>query len=126
MEIDKQKILRFLLIIIALDYTIIGIYSALVPGSFGDTSLVYSQISITVALFTLVVSSDIKKYQNFLWIVVVQEIGEVSVHLYLSNIDLQYSGLYVSIAIVHIFYLLALLILMGRSVIPNFSRSTKN
>lgn len=123
MNIDKQKILPILLIIIALDYLVVGIFTIFVPNSFGDTTLIYSQISITVGLFILVVSSDPKNYHNFLWVIVIQDIGEVLVHINLILNETSYFIINVIVSVTHSIYIIALLLLVGRSIIPNFGKS---
>jgi hypothetical protein len=51
-------------------------------GLFGITPIANSQISITIGLFVLVISSNIEKYQTLLWVIVIQEIEVIIIHIY--------------------------------------------
>jgi hypothetical protein len=126
LELNKEKLLRITLIIVAIDYIIVGIFSFLLPEIFGITPVAYSQISITVGLFVIVVSLNIKKYQNFLWVIVIQEIGVILVHIY--QIVNEISDFYNNITIlaIHFIYLVVILLLAGDSIIPKANKSTES
>jgi hypothetical protein len=126
MELSKEKILRITLIIVAIDYIIVGVFTFLLPEIFGITPVAYSQISITVGLFVLVVSTNIKKYQNFLWVIVIQEIGVIIVHVY--QIFNEISDFYNNITIlaIHFIYLVVIILLAGNSIIPKAMKTTES
>jgi hypothetical protein len=126
MELNKEKLLRITLIIVTIDYIFVGTFTFLLPEIFGITPVAYSQISITIGLFVLVVSSNIKKYQNFLWVIVIQEIGVIFVHIYqiLNEISEFFNN--ITILTIHFIYLVVIILLAGDSIIPKVMKSTEN
>lgn len=123
--IDRPKWLRIALIIIAIDYTFVGIMSIFFPeimDPLGTVSINYYQVSITIGLFAFVLSWDTSKYHDFLWVLVIQEIGIIVTHIY--QIIAEISDFYMNliILILHTVYLLAIILLRERSLVPKLGR----
>ncbi|MHA2327454.1 MAG: hypothetical protein ACXACR_02935 [Candidatus Hodarchaeales archaeon] len=118
---DRAKWLRIALIIIALDYTFVGIMSLFFPEIMdpaGTVSINYYQISITIGLFAFMLSWDTSKYHDLLWVLVIQEIGVIILHIY--QIIAAISDFYMNdiILSLHVVYLTAIILLRERSLIP--------
>ncbi|MHA2291231.1 MAG: hypothetical protein ACXACK_03630 [Candidatus Hodarchaeales archaeon] len=118
---DRAKWLRIALIIIALDYTFVGIMSLFFPEIMdpaGTVSINYYQISITIGLFAFMLSWDTSKYHDLLWVLVIQEIGVIILHIY--QIIAAISDFYMNVIILslHVVYLTAIILLRERSLIP--------
>lgn len=128
MALDRPKWLRITLMIIALDYTLVGIGSILLPEWFnpsGNVQLAYNLISISVGLFAFVMSWDTEKYQDFLWVLVIQEIGVIFIHIYQIVAEIPDLFMNVIIAFIHLVYILAIIFLGNRSIIPSFAKSSR-
>ncbi|MHA1947277.1 MAG: hypothetical protein ACW97W_14325 [Candidatus Hodarchaeales archaeon] len=111
--VDRQKWLRITLIIMAIDYLFVGIYTIVLPDLFstaGTLTINTSQVLITIGLFALLISRNTIKYKDFIWILVVQQIGNILVHIY--QILNEISDFYMNLIIIAInfIYLVGLLV----------------
>ncbi|MFW9853795.1 MAG: hypothetical protein ACFFFG_01950 [Candidatus Thorarchaeota archaeon] len=123
MSLDRSKWLRIVLTVVTLDYVVVGIGSVLLPEMFNPDAtvpLLYNLISITFGLFVFVLSLDTDKYHDFLWVLVIQEVGVVLFHLYQTVAQIGDPFFSLTIAGFHFIYLVAIVYLEGTSLVPSF------
>ena len=123
MKIDTAKWLRITLLVLAVDYIAIGLFSLMPDASGILIEIGYAQFSVILGLFALVIAKNAKKYHTFLQLFVLNEIGVVLVHVYyiVNEIGSFYTN--VTILVVHLLYLAALVLLTEESILPSFGKS---
>jgi len=108
-----------------LDYLFVGLYTIFLPNLFGTSSSLTintSQTLITIGLFSLFITRDTKKYDLLLWVLVIQQIGNILVHIYQLIYRIDNYVMNMIIIIINTVYLVAILILKERQ----FNVQSKN
>ncbi|MHA2226476.1 MAG: hypothetical protein ACXAC8_14800, partial [Candidatus Hodarchaeales archaeon] len=95
------------------------LYTIFLPNLFGATTnlaINSSQVYITIGLFSLFISRDPKKYHELLWVLIIQEIGNILVQIFHIITGTENFFMTVMIIAINFVYLVALVALRDREI----------
>lgn len=123
MTYSNLKLLRIILIIVFLDYFIVGLLEIFFPELIGSVPLLMSLFEITIGLFALNMSRNVEKYADFIVILILNEVLVVLGSFYgvfFNNLDIYIAG---TVGAIHLIYLVLIILFCDKSIFTKFLNS---